>query len=265
MGKKGAKRHQKRLAAPATYQIPRREKTFTFHGKPGAHGNSEGIPLGIVFRDILHYAQNRKELKYILNTKGILVDNKAINDTRYVIGPMDVISVPAMKKHYRVLHWQGRRKLNIVEIDEEHSHWKLLKVRSKTTLKHGHTQVNCSSGKNIYLPKSESGKYESKWDDPSTYVTKGTIKYDVENKKVLDFFPFKEGASVLVKAGVNTGKWGHLQHFEKRIGKNRSICMVKTPDEGQIITAMENLFVIGSEQPELFQYQHNSPKVTNEE
>ncbi|MHA1982822.1 MAG: 30S ribosomal protein S4e [Candidatus Hodarchaeales archaeon] len=256
MGKKGAKRHQKRLAAPATYQLPRKAMKFTFHARNGAHSANEGIPLGIVLRDMWGVVGNRKELKYILNTKGVLIDGKPINDSRYIVGPMDIISLPSTNKHYRVIHWQGRRKLNIVEIDEEHSHWKLVRLRNKTIVKHGLTQLNCTSGLNILLKDKNDEDYDKNWDDPSNYSTKGTIKYDMKNHKVLDFYPFQEGSSVLVTSGVNTGKWGHLQHFEKRIGKNRSICIIKTPKDKQIITAMENLFVIGKDVQELYQYEH---------
>ncbi|MFW9930105.1 MAG: 30S ribosomal protein S4e [Candidatus Thorarchaeota archaeon] len=255
MGKKGAKKHTKRIAAPVTYKLPRKTKKFTFHARNGAQPAKDGIPLGIVLRDIWNVVLNRKEMKFILNSKNVLVDGVPINDSRYIVGPMDVISLPAENKHYRVLPWQGRRKLNIVEINPDHATWKFLKVKNKITVKHGDIQLNCTTGRNILLKKPESGKYESKWDNPATFSTNGTIKFDINEKKILDFYPFTENASVLVTAGVNTGKWGYLQLYENRIGKNRSICIIKNPDGQQIITAMENVFVIGGEKPDISHYQ----------
>ena len=266
MGKKGAKRHQKRLAAPITYQLSRKSNVFTFHARNGAHAAHEGIPLGIVLRDMWGFVQNRKELKFILNNKEVLVDGKPINDSRYIVGPMDVITIKATNQHFRVLPWTGRRRLNILEIDEEHAHWKLFKILDKTTVRGGDIQLNCTAGRNILLRVNKEGNYKSKFEDPATFVTKGTIKFDLRTNEILDYYPLEEGVPALITAGVNTGIWGTVQHYEKRIGKNKSICILQTPDDKQVITALENVFVIGKDKPELQQYQElHATNVTEEQ
>ena len=251
MARKGGKHHLKRLAAPITYKIPRKENRFTFAGSSGTHSYRNGIPLGIIIREIWGYAQNMKELRYILNSEQIFVDFVPRKDPRFIVGTMDVISIPTINKNYRLVPWPGRRQLSIQEIDEEHAEFKLVMIKSKTTVKNGNIQLNCTAGVNILLKKSDNGKYTNKWDDPATYFTKGTIKYHLKEHKVMDFYPLNEGSPALIVSGVNTGKWGTLQAFEKRIGKNRSQAVIKAPDGSMIVTALENIFIIGSEKPEL--------------
>lgn len=251
MARKGARHHLKRLAAPITYKIPRKENVFTFAGKSGTHSYRNGIPLGIIVREIWGFAQNMKELRYILNSNQILVDFVPRKDPRFIVGSMDVISVPALNKHYRAVPWPGRRQLSIQEIDDEHAEFKLIMVQNKTTGKYGNIQLNCTAGINILLKKPENGKYANKWDNPATYTTRGTIKYNLKEHKVMDFYPLNENSPTLIVSGVNTGKWGTLQAFERRIGKNRSQAIIKAPDGSMIVTALENIFIIGSEKPEL--------------
>ena len=198
-------------------------------------------------------ATNKKEIHAILNGKKVLIDWTPVTDPGHIVGPMDVVSIPTMSKHYRILPWQGRRGLAVREIDEQHAKWKLLIVENKTIVRGGDIQVNCSYGVNFLLRKES--KYQSKFDDPKTFVTRGSVKYDLTENKVLDYFPLHEGCTVLVTSGVNTGRWGYLQAFEKRIGKNRSIASIKTLDGSVFITALENIVVIGSKEPVIQEYQ----------
>lgn len=254
MGRKGPKKHQKRVASPSTFKINRKANKFTFHGSAGAHPLKDGFPLGILLRDELGLAQNLKELKFILNHNQVHVDGIPRRDVRFMVGPQDIVSIPEADKFFRVVHWQGRRRLAVLETKKEDADWKLLGVVDKTTVKKGKIQLNCTGGRNILL----------KPDDAKNYSTRGTIKYSFKEKKIIDFYPFEEGASVLVVSGVNTGIHGELVAYEKRLGKNRSIATIKTPDDNMVITAMENVFVIGGKEPELKEYEMMTQKDPSE-
>ena len=71
--------------------------------KPGAHSLSSSLPLAIIVRDILGFAKTAKETKKIISKKKILVNGKVRLDERFLVGFMDVISIPEIKKSYRKL------------------------------------------------------------------------------------------------------------------------------------------------------------------
>jgi len=54
-------RHLKRLTIPKTWKISKKESKWAVKPSPGKHPISKAIPLGIVIRDMLHYADTMKE------------------------------------------------------------------------------------------------------------------------------------------------------------------------------------------------------------
>ena len=46
-------KHLKRLAAPRTVRLHRKEKTWTIKSSPGPHLLDKSIPLGLIIRDYL--------------------------------------------------------------------------------------------------------------------------------------------------------------------------------------------------------------------
>ena len=74
MAIKGPRKHLKRLAAPANWQLPRKERTFTVRPSPGPHSMDKSLPLLLVVRDTLKYADNAREAKKIIQMGKILID-----------------------------------------------------------------------------------------------------------------------------------------------------------------------------------------------
>ena len=58
MAKKSGSLKAKRSAAPAFWQIARKEKRFVVRTSPGPHPKNYSYPLLVVLRDILGLAQN---------------------------------------------------------------------------------------------------------------------------------------------------------------------------------------------------------------
>jgi len=237
-------RHQKRLAAPLSYPVSRKPYKYTFHGDAGAHGikDTTAIPLGLILREMLNIAKTNRELKYILNKRQVFVDGKPKISPRWMVGPNDVLSLPSIDAYYRLIPWVGRRKIKIVPIDKKDSTWKLCVIKNKKVLRGGDLQLNLDDGRNILIKKDDK--------DFNTYNTKGTLKVELPTQKILDYYPFELNSPVLIARGTNTGLSGKLQYIEKRIGKNRSIAIVEAGDE-KIITAMENVIIIGKKKSEL--------------
>ena len=62
--------HQKRLSAPKSWPVERKTETFTVKADAGPHGE-EGVPLLVLLRDVLGYADSRKEARYALNQDNV--------------------------------------------------------------------------------------------------------------------------------------------------------------------------------------------------
>lgn len=79
------KNHLKRLAAPKTIELLRKERKFTIKVAPGAHPLDRSLPLASIIRDKLNYAKTRREIKYILNKKETTIDKKLRTDLKFAV------------------------------------------------------------------------------------------------------------------------------------------------------------------------------------
>ena len=122
-------KHIKRLNAPKAIKLHRKERVWSIKTSPGPHKINEAIPLGLIIRDYLKLADTLKETKNVLSNTEILVDGKTIKNHKYSCGLMDVISIPALKKDYRIL-FDKRGKLTLVPIETDDAKWKLCKIEN---------------------------------------------------------------------------------------------------------------------------------------
>src|SRR3989344_940910 len=97
------KQHLKRMSAPRRWPITRKSNTFITRPNPGAHPLEFGMSLGTFFTEMLKLAKTTGEVKKILLNKDVLVDGKRRKDYRFIVGFMDVINIPELKKIYRVV------------------------------------------------------------------------------------------------------------------------------------------------------------------
>ena len=61
------KNHLKRIASPKTWKIGRKLHTFISRPNPGPHSLPMGMPLNIVLRDLLKFADTSYEVRKILS------------------------------------------------------------------------------------------------------------------------------------------------------------------------------------------------------
>jgi len=107
-----------------------------------------GIPVLVILRDILKVAQNKKEVKAAINTKNILINGKPVTSEKQNVLIFDVMSVPLLKKHYRISIAENG-KFKIEDIDNAESEKKVSKVIGKKILRGKKMQINLSDGKNF--------------------------------------------------------------------------------------------------------------------
>ena len=84
-------KHLKRLNAPVTLKLHRKENVWTIKARPGPHGLIESVPLGLLIRDYIKLSDTLHETKKIISEGEIQVDgtdirNYKLEDYRNQIG-----------------------------------------------------------------------------------------------------------------------------------------------------------------------------------
>ncbi len=180
--------HLKRLAAPKTYAILRREKKYTVKSSPGPHSSKSSIPLLVFLRDVIKVVKTSKEAKKILNNRKIEVDGRVITDGKFPIGFMDVVKAD---KIYRIV-FDRKGRIKPIEIDESEANVKISKVIRKQMIKGGRIQVTTEDGRNFLIN-----------DDVSVG---DSILFSIPNQKVKKILKLEIGKTVMLMAGKYVGK-----------------------------------------------------------
>jgi len=152
MAKKSGSQKAKRSAAPAFWQISRKDKRFVVRTSPGPHPKSYSYPLLVVLRDVLGLAKTRREALSALNEGKVSVDGRVVKSESFPIGMMDVIDFPDVGKSYRMVPRQGR--LIPVEIGAKEKDLKICFVKSKKTVRGSKISYGLHDGRVIF-PSAE--------------------------------------------------------------------------------------------------------------
>jgi len=182
--------HLKRLVAPRSWNIARKERTWTTKPMPGKHSLEGALPISTILRDYLKVCDNNREAKIILHNRDVFVDQRVVNKPKYPVGLMDIISIPKIKLHVRaMLDKHGR--IEFVPIKAADSKWKLARVENKRNINGGHTQINLHDGTNI-LSKEK-------------VKTGDVLQLNLPDLKVKKVLKFKKGAQSLIIGGAHVG------------------------------------------------------------
>lgn len=241
MGRKGEKKHLKRLPASKTFPIPRKHAKFTIRPSPGPHQLNTCIPLLIVIRDILKCASNGREAKRIIATGNCWVDGRVVRDYRFPVGLMDVVTIPRLKGQFRILP-HPETPFVLHPISEEEASIKLAKIVKKTVVRGGELQLNFHDGRNKLLREETLEVVE-----PELCTVGSTLKMTVPAQQIQDILPLEPGVSALVTAGRNIGLQGQLLEFERQMGRGTAI--LQAAEEETFRTALEFIFVVGRDEP----------------
>jgi small subunit ribosomal protein S4e len=247
MGRKGGRRHLKRKPAPEFWPIHRKEAVFTVRPKPGPHLISRCIPLTLIVRDILGIAKTRREAKKIISQGKIWVDGKNQKEDLFPTGLMDVISIPDTEKTYRVLPSQKGLTLYPVGKKEE-AGFKLCRIENKTTVKHGHIQLNLHDGRNMLIRVKDANHPEE-----DVFQTLDTLEINFSNQEIAGHFKLSEGAPAIIIDGKNRGKFGKIVAIERRPGQKRrnTLVTIEGSSGNRFQTSMDYIFVIGDKEPHI--------------
>ena len=240
MTKGGGKRHLKRYVVSKHIAISKKTDTYAVRPSPGPHAAYDCIPVAILLRDMFQFARNMSEVKRILYERNVVVDGRIKTNRKYPLGFMDVLSLPKMQKHYRMIY-TIKKGLRAIPIDENETTEKLCQIKNKTTIKDGLIQLNLHDGRNIVLSKEENNN--------STYSTHDTIKISLPEQKILEKFELKIGTYGFVTSGRWMGRHGAIEEISAHGTKKTKTVTLSTPDGEKIVTLYRYIFVVGDQSP----------------
>jgi small subunit ribosomal protein S4e len=228
--------HLKRLTAPVSWQIAKKEEKFVTKTSPGPHSGA-AMPVAVWLRDKMGLAGNMKEVKRILNQRQVIVNGRPVTDPKIGLGIFDIISIPKIGKHYRVLTDKKGRMVTI-EIDAEAAKTRLCKIRNKRTIRGGKVQLNLLYGANLLAD--------------NTYCPKDSVVVTLEGENrfaIVDHFPFAVGNMAMVIGGKHSGKVGRISEIRVSPGSTPNRVILEDKNKESFETVEKYIFMIGRETP----------------
>ncbi|MEM2466546.1 MAG: 30S ribosomal protein S4e [Candidatus Bathyarchaeia archaeon] len=244
MGRKGGSTTLKRKPSPKIWPIHRKEFVWVVKPTPGPHSLENCLPITLLLRDILGVAKTRREAKIIVAQGKVYVDGRVRRDDKFPTGLMDVVSLPDLDKHFRIL--PSHKGLILHPISKEEASFKLCRIENKTMVKNGHIQLNLHDGSNILVRVADPKNPQE-----DVYSTFDTVKISLPDRQILEHIKVKENDYVIITGGKNMGKCGRIIEIEKVKGKKRKDAIVTVEDEkgNRYQTVLEFVFAIGETKP----------------
>ncbi|RXK51798.1 30S ribosomal protein S4e [Halorientalis pallida] len=218
-------KHQKRLSVPKSWPVERKTETFTVKADAGPHGEA-GVPLLIVLRDVLEYADSRKEARYALNQDNVLINGKAVSDEERPVGMFDILAFTEREEYYRVFPGEGGR-LALTPIDEESAGSKLGKIVNKQHIPGGDVQLTLHDGQTLTV------------EEDSEYGGNDSIVVANDDDEIVAHFPYQEGELVTAVAGAHAGDIGRIEEIQITPGSSENNVIVEQDDGDSEASASE--------------------------
>ena len=190
----------KRQMAPMFWGINRKEKRFVITVRPGSHPKSNSIPSAVLLRDTLNHVETLREAKSSIYGGKVKVDGIIQKSLHHSIGLMDVVELEGTTDIYRLVPKDGQILVPI-KIDAKEKTKKLVKVKSKTTIKGGKTQLGFHDGRAIITDT------DMNVDD--------VCLLQIPEQKILDVIKFEKNSQVIVTKGRNAGRIGTITEIKK--------------------------------------------------
>jgi small subunit ribosomal protein S4e len=233
MGKKGGRNKLKRVAAPRTWDIPRKKGRFVFKPLAGTHPIESSYPLGVVVRDLARMAESGKELKYIMHNGKVLVDGKARESPSFPVGLFNVVTIPAEDTAYRLV--PSPKGLVLAKIAQGESGRKLCSVHTKTKVRGGLIQYGLHDGRSVL--------------DQTLNLTLGdAVLLEVPSQKVLGQVKLAKGSVGLILTGERAGQLGKITDVKKGTISREKMVKISLPSGAAEIPS-RLVFPVGTTEP----------------
>ena len=205
--------HQKRLSVPNSWPVERKEETYTTKAGAGPHGE-DGVPLLIVLRDVLGYADSKKEARYALGQDSVLVNGTPAADERRPIGMFDILAFREREEYYRVFPDEGGR-LSLTPVDADAAGSKLGKIVGKRQVPGGDTQLTLHDGRTLLV------------EDDTSYDNGDSIVVSNDSEEVVAHFTYEEGALVTAVRGAHAGRIGTIDEIQVTPGSSDNNVLIE--------------------------------------
>lgn len=223
------KQHLKLLTAPKTWKIKRKVSKFVTRPRPCAHRMDMAMPLNLIFRDMLCYADTAMEARALLRRNEILIDGRRRTDPKDALGLMDTLSLPKMNEYYRmVLDRYGC--LVIKRIDKQESTVKPCRIENKKIIRGGIVQLNLSSGRNIRVEKD-------------SYKVGDTLLITLPGQEIKEHIPLETGCLIYLLGG------SHVSEIVRMESAGGNKVKYSLSDGRTGITLKRFVFAIGKDKP----------------
>lgn len=226
-----------RLAAPESWPIARKGIKWVAKPYPGAHSLENSMALNTWLLEILQIAKIRKNIKRVITAKEIFVNGKHAREEKMPLGIFDVLSIPKLKKNYRVtLNKIG--KLALIEVPDHDARTIPAKIISKKTISSGKHQFNCSNGWNVLSEKSD-------------YKIGDVLLFEANTRKVVKHLALKPGNIVFATGGKHVGEVAKLKEIKELGDLKKKKTAVLTGEKEEWETSLDKIFVIGETKQEI--------------
>ena len=181
----------KRLTMPRSWPLPRKSSVWIQKPNPCGHPLDLCMPMGVILRDVLGVAQNRREAKKILHSKLVKVDGAIETDIGRGVGLMDVLTVGDVS-YKCVLDTNGKLRYRTIPAKEALT--KICRVMGKTTIKGAKTQVHLHDGRNLLFNENPE------------YKTGASLVISLPDQEVKSYHKFEEGSIAYLTGGNHIGE-----------------------------------------------------------
>jgi len=233
MGTIAGSKKLKRQMAPTFWGINRKEKRFVITVRPGSHSKNNSIPAAVLLRDTLKKVKTLREAKSSIYGGKVKVDGVTQKSLHHSIGLMDVVELEGITDVYRLVPNNGHL-LEPIKINATEKSKKLVKVKSKTTIKGGKMQIGYHDGRTIIT-------------DLNTNIG-DTCLLQIPEQKILDVIKFEKNSQVIVTKGINAGRIGLIKEIKQgtfSLPKRISLLI----DDKTIEIPANITMVVGKEKP----------------
>lgn len=229
-------KHMKRLAMPRSWKIVRKSSTWVPKPLAGKHAAKASMPLGLILRDYLQLATTMPEAKMIIGNRDVLVDGRPAASHKTPVGLMDVISLPKLEKHWRVV-LDSHGRVAVAEIPAAQAAWKLCRIENKTVVSGGRLQLNLHDGRNV-LVKEKS------------YNTGDVVKLALPEQEIKGHYAFGQGMTALVTGGTHVGSFAKVDSVEVIRSPRPNLVNLKVGEQ-PFSTIKTYVFLVGKDKPEI--------------
>ncbi len=236
MARMGGRKQQKRLAAPASWKIPRKSRfgVWITNVIPGPHPKERSIPLRVLIRDYLNLADNTREADYIIKSGKVLVDGKVRKDPRFPVGLFDVVEIPELDKVFRII-LDEKGRVTPKEVPKEERNVKLVRVERKKMVNGGRIQIGTHDGRTFIV-------------EDNSIRPGDALKITVPDQKIVEHYPLDKGSLVYVLSGRHAGTLGVVDEvIPGSLLTEKSVRI--SVEETTITTPIRNVFVVGVKAP----------------